>query len=102
MPALALWRVHAPDPIPPLKGEVARAVVAALDGWSQGYAAELLSTDQPRISDLRNDRLQRFSLEQLIRFASRIGGDANVTVTWTGRRRILRLAPTRRVLVLRD
>ena len=102
MPASALSRVHAPDPIPPLKGAVARAVVAALDGWSQGCAAELLSTDQPRISDLRNDRLQRFSLEQLIRFASRIGGDVNVTVTWTDRKRILRLAPTRRVLVLRD
>ena len=94
--------MDAPDPIAPLKGEVARAIVAALDGWSQENAAELLWTDQPRISDLRNDRLGRFSLEQLIRFASRIGGDVSVTVTWTDRKRILRLAPTQRILILRD
>ena len=93
--------MNAPDPIATLKGEVARAVVGALDGWSQGCAAELLWTDQPRVSDLRNDRLQRFSLEQLIRFASRIGGDVEVTVTWTARKRIIRLPPTRRPPLLR-
>ena len=102
MPAPPSCCVHTPDPIPPLKGEVARAVVGALDGWSQGCAAEILWIDQPRVSDLRNDRLKRFSLEQLIRFASRIGGDVSVTVTWTDRKRILRLAPVRRVQILRD
>jgi predicted XRE-type DNA-binding protein len=79
--------VHVPDPIPPLKDELARAVVDRLEGWSQAYAADFLDTDQPRMSDLRNGRLARFSLEQLIRFASRLGADVHITVTWTARRR---------------
>ena len=102
MPHRAKWRsrsvdrpvaslpVRTPDPIPALKSALARAVVDALDGWSQEYAAAFLWTDQPRMSDLRSGRLGRFSLEQLIRFASRIGGDVSVTVTWTARKRFLR------------
>jgi predicted XRE-type DNA-binding protein len=81
--------VRAADPISTLKSELARAVVGALDGWSQAQAADLLDTDQPRMSDLRNGRLTRFSLEQLMRFASRLGADVQVTVTWTARRRLL-------------
>jgi predicted XRE-type DNA-binding protein len=79
--------VHVPDPIPPLKDELARAVVDRLEGWSQDNAADLLDTDQPRMSDLRNGRLARFSLERLIRFALRLGADVHITVTWTARRR---------------
>jgi predicted XRE-type DNA-binding protein len=69
--------MRAPDPIPPLKDEIARVVVERLHGWSHGNAAALLHTDQPRMSDLRNGRLGRFSLEQLIRFASRLGADVH-------------------------
>ena len=79
--------VHVPDPIPPLKDELTRAVVDRLKGWSQANAADLLDIDQPRMSDLRNGRLARFSLEQLIRFAARLGADIHITVTWTARRR---------------
>lgn len=85
--------MSAPDPILSLKSELARAVVAALDGWSQSQAAALLDTDQPRVSDLRRDRLARFSLEQLIRFAARMGADVNLGITWTERRRLLRAPP---------
>jgi len=45
-------------------------------------AAELLRTDQPRISDLRNGKLERFSLERLIRFAARLGATVTVQITW--------------------
>jgi hypothetical protein len=38
--------------------------------------------DQPGMSGLRNGRLERFSLERLIRFASRAYGEITVTVTW--------------------
>ena len=81
--------VPTPDPIPPLKDELARIVVDRLDGWTQAYAASFLDTDQPRMSDLRNGRLARFSLERLIRFASRLGANVHVTVTWTARRRFI-------------
>jgi predicted XRE-type DNA-binding protein len=86
----ASYAVHTPDPIPALKGQIAQVIVSALEGWSQEWAAELLRTDQPRISDLRNGRLERFSLEQLIRFAARIGGDVHLGVTWTKRKRLFR------------
>jgi predicted XRE-type DNA-binding protein len=75
-----------PDPIPPLKVQVARAVTERLDGWSQINAGELLGSDQPRISNLRNGRLERFSLDQLIRFVARLNGTVTIQVTWPVRR----------------
>ena len=78
-----------PDPIPPLKEEIARIVVDRLHGWSQAMAAALIDIDQPRMSDLRNGRLTRFSLEKLIRCASRLGAEFHFTVTWDRRKRFL-------------
>ena len=72
-----------PDPIPALKQQVAADVVAQLRGWTQPMAAELLRTDQPRVSELRNGKLERFSLERLIRFVARRGGTVSITITWS-------------------
>ena len=74
------------DPIPELKAQLAREIVEMMDGWSQENAAEILRTDQPRMSDLRNGRLGRFSLEQLIRFVSRARGVVTIDVTQPRRR----------------
>jgi predicted XRE-type DNA-binding protein len=74
------------DPIPALKRQLAQLIVERVDGWSQTYAADLLGTDQPRVSDLRHGRLERFSLEQLVRFVSRIEGAIELRVTWSARR----------------
>jgi predicted XRE-type DNA-binding protein len=71
-----------PDPIPALKQQLATAIVDRLNGWTQPMAAELLRTEQPRISNLRHGRLERFSLEQLIRFATRIRADVSINVVW--------------------
>jgi predicted XRE-type DNA-binding protein len=71
-----------PDPVPALKEAVARAIVDRLQGWTQVNAAELLRTDQPRVSDLRNGRLERFSLEKLVRLATRLRGDVTIDVRW--------------------
>ena len=76
-----------PDPIPALKRHVASAIVTHLEGWTQEMAAELIRTDQPRVSDLRKGRLERFSLERLVRFATRLGADVTVAVTWDPRKR---------------
>ena len=70
------------DPISSLKEQLAELVVERLAGWSQIYAAELLGTEQPRVSDRRNNRLSRFSLEQLIRFVTRVGGSVELEVNW--------------------
>jgi predicted XRE-type DNA-binding protein len=72
-----------PDPIPALKQQVAIAIVERIRVWNQFNAAELLRTDQPRISDLRNGKLERFSLERLIRFVARRGGTVSITITWS-------------------
>ena len=74
------------DPIPALKRQLAQLVVERLDGWNQVYAADFIGTDQPRMSDLRQGRLDRFSLEQLVRFATRVDGTVRVTVEWSTRR----------------
>jgi predicted XRE-type DNA-binding protein len=77
--------MRTPDPIPPLKQQLARELVARLDGWPQDYAASFLGTDPPRVSNLRNGRLSRFSLEQLIRFITRDSGQLTLHVTWKSR-----------------
>lgn len=82
------------DPIPELKRQLAQRVVERLSGWSQVYAASFLGTDQPRMSDLRRGRLERFSLEQLIRFVSRVEGTVRIDVEWSTRRAWL-FAPVR-------
>jgi predicted XRE-type DNA-binding protein len=62
----------APDPIPALKEHLRRAIVEALEGWSQVNAAAWIGSDQPRISDLRRGKLERISLAQLIQYLARI------------------------------
>lgn len=62
------------DPVPALKIQLADLIVQRIAGWAQVDAANLLRTTQPRISDLRNGRLERFSLEQLVRLVRRVEG----------------------------
>jgi predicted XRE-type DNA-binding protein len=70
------------DPIPALKQHIAASLVERLDGWTQPMAAELLRTDQPRVSDLRRGKLDRLSLEQLVRFASRLRATVSIDINW--------------------
>lgn len=56
-----------PDPIPELKRQLASEIVRALDGWSLGEIAVFFGVDQPRLSNLRRGKLERFSVDGLIR-----------------------------------
>jgi predicted XRE-type DNA-binding protein len=83
-----LWHVRqrpGPDPIPKLKEAVAAAIVARLDGWTQPMAAELLRCTQARVSNLRTGRLERFSLQKLIRMAARLHATIRVDMQWPRR-----------------
>ena len=71
------------DAVPALKRHLAQQLVKRLDGWSQTNAASLVGTDQPGISDLRRGRLDRISLEQLVRLLGRVGGSIEVQVSWS-------------------
>ena len=72
-----------PDPIPLLKQQIARELVARLEGWTQDYAASFIGADPSRVSNLRNGLLTCFSLERLIRFVARTKGEVTLDVTWT-------------------
>ena len=69
------------DPVPALKRQVAAAIVSACDGWTQVNAAFLLGIDQPGMSALRNGRLERVSLDQLIRLLARADACVELRVT---------------------
>lgn len=75
------------DTVGAFKRQIAAAIVRALDGWIQVNAAELLRLDQPRVSNLRNGRLERFSLDQLVRLLARADASVELTITAHPRRR---------------
>ena len=94
---------HAPDPVPALKQQLGRALRDRLDTYGQCTIARWLGVDQSRVSNLLHGHLERFSLQQLIRFAARVEGQVALGVTWTtpiasiNARRIRRHAAATRV-----
>jgi predicted XRE-type DNA-binding protein len=42
-------------------------------GWTQTQAAELLHVNQPRVSDLMNGKLHKFSLDALVNMLPAVG-----------------------------
>ncbi len=81
----------AQDPTPALKRQLADAILARFDASGQFNIASRLGVDQPRASNLCRGRLERFSLQQLVRFAARVDGEVTISVAWTSRR--LRIIP---------
>lgn len=57
------------------RAQLARQVTAAIKdkGWTQAVAAEHCGVTQPRINDLINGRISKFSLDALVNIASAIG-----------------------------
>ena len=72
--------IDAPDPIPDFKEQLRREIVALVGRWEPFVAARRLGTDQPRISDLKRGRLERFSLQKLIRMLVNIEQSVEITV----------------------
>jgi predicted XRE-type DNA-binding protein len=74
-----------------LKVELAMEVNRILGerGFAQGRAAKLLGIRQPHVSDLVRYRLNRFSVERLMDFLTRLGRDVEIRIAPrpTGRRR---------------
>ena len=61
------------DPIPELKRQLGAELARMLEGYEGWGIAPRIGTDQPRVSDLRKGKLDRFSLEALMRFTCRLG-----------------------------
>ena len=65
------------------KAELTRQIVGALDARrvTQTEAARILGVSQPKVSALRNGRLDGFSTERLIRFLNTLGRDVRIVVS---------------------
>jgi predicted XRE-type DNA-binding protein len=68
------------DPIPALKAALATELVRAIDGWTPGQLIYRMRIDQPRVSDLRRGRLERISVERLIRWLHCMGRAVEIKV----------------------
>jgi predicted XRE-type DNA-binding protein len=73
--------VNHSDPIPALKQQAAAALAPVLERWSRGDAAVLIGTEDARIAELCRGKLDRFSLERLIRFLVRAGARVELRIT---------------------
>lgn len=58
--------------------EIERAIRKS--GLSQAAAAQALGIDQPKVSALRNGRLNGFSVERLIRFLNALDRDVEIVI----------------------
>jgi predicted XRE-type DNA-binding protein len=79
------------DPIPALKKQLRQSILADIGRINQLAAAHMLGVDEPRMSNLEHGRLERFSLQKLIRLLARINRRVDLTIVSVGplpRRRI--------------
>jgi predicted XRE-type DNA-binding protein len=58
--------------------EIRAKVTAA--GWTQTETANQLGITQPRVSDLLNGKLSKFSLDALVNMLARLGGEIEMRV----------------------
>ena len=72
------------DPIPALKRQLADAILAIADPQPITLAARRLGIDPARMCDLRRGRIERFSVERLIRILATVDRGVSVTVVVTG------------------
>ena len=72
------------DPIPALKEQLGRSILAEIGPSSQLRAARMLGLDEARMSNIEHGRLERFSLQKLIRLLARINRRIDLTVVAVG------------------
>ena len=64
-----------------LKQQLAAILVAESDGWTQVWAAARMGARQGSVSDLRRGKLDRLSLEWLIKATHALGYDITIIAT---------------------
>ena len=73
------------DPIPELKRDAAAKLATMLEQWDASSIAYAMRTDQARVSNIKCGKLDRFSLEALIRFLTRLDCTVELKVTYPAR-----------------
>jgi predicted XRE-type DNA-binding protein len=69
------------DPIPALKQQLGAELAHLVSGWNADDIAAILRTDRFRVAELRREKLDRFSLETLIRYLARLDRGVELQVT---------------------
>ena len=70
------------DPVYALRAQLAREIVRALGGsFAQYFISRRYGIPQPRMSELCRGRVERCSLEWLIRRVHRMGGTVGLTIS---------------------
>jgi predicted XRE-type DNA-binding protein len=66
-----------------VKAELARKISVAIEemGLTQAAAAALLGVDQPTLSAIVRGRLQRYSVDKLMRLLTGLGYDLEIVIT---------------------
>jgi len=72
------------DPIPRLKEQLRQAILADVGRLNQLVAAHMLRVDQARMSNIELGRLERFSLQKLIRLLARLNRRVDLAVVVVG------------------
>lgn len=72
--------LYVDDPVPALKRQLAEEILALAATTHFSVAATGLGVDEPRLSDLRAGRLERFSLQKLIRMLANLRRRVVLTV----------------------
>jgi hypothetical protein len=72
--------VPTPDPIPDLKRQAGAELARLVAHWNGDDIGVLLGTDRARVAELRRGKLDRFSLETLIRYLTRLGMHAELRI----------------------
>ena len=72
------------DPIPRLKEQLRQAILADVGRLNQRVAAHMVGVDEARMSNIELGRLERFSLQKLIRLLGRLNRRVDLTVVVVG------------------
>lgn len=76
------------DPVPALKRQLADAIVAIANQTNFHVAAPALGIDTARLSDLRRGRVNRFSIDRLIRILAVVDRRVDAKVVTVGPERV--------------
>src|SRR3954467_3671416 len=76
------------DPVPALKRQLADAIVRIASQTNFHVAAPALGIDTARLSDLRRGRVDRFTLDRLIRILAVVDRRVDASVVTVGGERV--------------
>nr|ELQ1458310.1 XRE family transcriptional regulator [Providencia rettgeri] len=61
-----------------MKNQLLAKITEKTKGKNQKDISQILGVSQPRVSDLKNARLDKFSLSQLIVYLNKLGVECNI------------------------